>query len=303
MSVCISLIMLLCSKGNTEQDKNEKLKESCENLGKDKFLLMKQIEDKNNELAKSKELIKDLKQALDDDENARDALSKQSKEQLLLQQDRNELRTLNERLRNKLSEVSSTYEKLKGASDNELFKSNEDLQIANSRIAEFQSESEQANAITMHLRDEIRNLQESSRDVQRLTAELRNSQNINKVLQGQLNDVAKASEIRQNVLDPEVTNLKRRMQECQRLNHELQEKLHGCQGNINMLKNDLSQERSMFLSKQEEFLAEVRRLKKDDSVTAETKVNMETQLKELSFVAESYKTMIERYNYILFILK
>ncbi len=264
-------------------------------LKNDKKILMNQIEDKNKELKKLIENTQNLKQDIARIETERDSLEKRNKDLNSIQQDRNELRALNERLRNKLGEVSKTYEDLKGTNDGEIVALNDELKKSNARIEDLKADNEEANAITMRLRDEIRSLQEASRNVQRLTDELRNSENINKVLQRQLNDVAKASELRKNTLDPEIELIKQRMHEFQITNGDLQEKLREYERQVGMLKNELSKERSVSLVARNGFEVEIRRLADELAVVEEAKNNLETHVKELSYINETYKGMIERY--------
>ncbi len=273
---------------------NRKLKSNCENISKDRNILMQQIEGKNSELNSCRETIKNLKRDIDAIEKQKNQLGKQLKDHNQLHKDRDELRALNERLRNKLGEVSKTYENLKDANDNEMVTLNEELKKAKSKICELDSDNEEANAIMVRLKDEIRKLQEESRNVERLTGELRNCQNINKVLQRQLNDVAKASELRQTTLDPELELIKHRMREFQRLNSDLEEKLQDCNRQEKLLRSELAKEKSKSSEDRDGFEIEMQKLANELILADENRRSLETQVKDLSYIAESYKAMIER---------
>eukprot|EP00794_Sanderia_malayensis_P015801 gene15801-17394_t len=275
------------------QEVINKLKKKSELFEKDKDVLMKQLEEKNAELQKSIENGDKLTRKIAMVEEEKEQLEKQNRDFNLLQQDRNELRVLNERLRNKLGEVSKTYENLKGTNDGELLALADELKKANARIAELEADNEEAKSIAVRLRDEIRNLQQASRGVQRLTDELRNSENVNRVLQRQLNEVAKAAELRKNSVDPEIELVKKRMHELQTTNADLQEKLREYERQFNGLRNELSKERSVSLVERNGLEVELRRLVDELASAEEMKKQLEQNVKELSYINKTYKDMIE----------
>ena len=278
-------------KALEQEHKSKRLEKTCQLLTSDKKLLMDQIQDKNGQLSKLRKELENLKIEI---KGELEQNTRKTKDNKILQGERNELRELNERLRNKLGEVSNTYENLKGTNEHEIVNLTAELKHAKLLNDELRHDNDEANAINMRLRDEIRNLQEASRDLQRLTDDLKSSQNVNKVLQRQLNDLSKASELRKNALEPEIETLKRKMQDLQKSNHELEEKALFYQRQAAGFQQEYQKEKDSFASEKAGNLGEIGRLKNDILGLNKLKLDWESKLKELSFESESYKAMIER---------
>ena len=278
-------------KAANQDDRCKSLERISRSLSEEKNALISQLQEKSGQMTGMKTEIESLKLEL---ENFKEVQIKKAKECDSLQQDRQELRNLNERLRKALGDVSKTYENLKEANEQDILSLKEELNMAQASVQRQGLENEQANAVNMRLRDEIKSLQESSREVQRLADELRNSEGINKALQKQLNELAESSEMRRHDLEPEVDRLKRRVKELLQSNSHFEEKFEFYERQAAALQAEYRRERSAFENEKEALCNEIEILKQEIVEVTEIKADLESKAKQLFYQSETYKSMIER---------
>ncbi|XP_065068797.1 myomegalin-like isoform X3 [Rhopilema esculentum] len=272
-----------------QNDVCKKLESVRQSLADDQKLLMEQIQEKNGQIAK---LRKDVERFKSEIEERKEDYGKLVKECDVLQRDRQVLRDLNERLRNKLDEVSQTYDSLKGSNETEIRALKDDLKTAKFALEEQMRENEEATAVTIRLRDEIRSLQESSREVQRLADELKRSQNVNRALQRQLNEDAQDRE--RKVSEPEMNLMKQKIQELINFNQKLEEKLRVYERHAKTLREESNREKEAFNAEKEAQTKEIQDLTKDVLELDRANAELEQRVKDLIHMSENSKVMVDR---------
>ena len=256
-------------------------------LSDDKNLLMNQMQEKNEQIVGMKKEIESVRQEL---QKNKENQTKRTNELELLQRDRQELRSLNERLRRTLGDVSNSYE----SSEQGVLSLKMELDRTQSIVEQQRREAEQLNVVNMKLRDEIKGLQESSHEVKGLADELKSSQNLNNALQKQLNELAQSNERQKSSLELDVSKLRGKVAQVQQSNNNLEEKMRFYERQAGALQAEYREEKSAFEKRKESLNSEIEVLKKEIVALNEVKADLELRTKELFFISESYKSMIER---------
>lgn len=269
-----------------------KLEQKSNSLSEEKSILLRQIQEKNVTAGEMKKEMESVKLEL---EKSKEGHLKKARELESLQKDKQELRNMNERLRKSLDDVSRTYESLKETSEQGNADLRAEMQMTEAIIDRLRQENEEANSVNMRLRDEIKDLQESSRKVQLLANELKGSQNVNKALQKQLNALAESSETRKNALEPEVDRLNRRVGELLESTSAAEQKLRFYERQAGALQEEYRHEKHVFDSEKKALLTEADVLKKEIADASKVKENMESTMKQVLYESEAYKSMIERF--------
>lgn len=269
-----------------------KLEQKSNSLSEEKSILLRQIQEKNVTVGEMKKEMESVKLEL---EKSKEGHLKKARELESLQKDKQELRNMNERLRKSLDDVSRTYESLKETSEQGNAGLRAEMQMTEAIIDRLRQENEETNSVNMRLRDEIKDLQESSRKVQLLANELKGSQNVNKALQKQLNALAESSETRKNALEPEVDRLNRRVGELLESTSAAEQKLRFYERQAGALQEEYRHEKHMFDSEKKALLTEADVLKKEIADASKVKENMESTMKQVLYESEAYKSMIERF--------
>ena len=269
-----------------------KLEQKSNSLSEEKSILLRQIQEKNVTVGEMKKEMESVKLEL---EKSKEGHLKKARELESLQKDKQELRNMNERLRKSLDDVSRTYESLKETSEQGNAGLRAEMQMTEAIIDRLRQENEETNSVNMRLRDEIKDLQESSRKVQLLANELKGSQNVNKALQKQLNALAESSETRKNALEPEVDRLNRRVGELLESTSAAEQKLRFYERQAGALQEEYRHEKHVFDSEKKALLTEADVLKKEIADASKVKENMESTMKQVLYESEAYKSMIERF--------
>lgn len=256
-------------------------------MSEDKNVLMIQMQQKSEQIIGMKKEIESLKLEL---QKSKESQSKRINECESLQKDLQELRTLNERLRTTLSDVSKSYE----SSEQGVLNLKIDLDRTQNAISEQRRQNSQLNAVNMRLRDEIRGLQESSCEVQRLADELKKSQSLSKALQKQLNELAESNQMPKNSLELVVDGLRGRVTELQQSNSAYEEKMRFYERQAAALQAEYRDEKRTFERGKDSLTSEIEALKEEIEKLNEEKSGLESKVKGLFYESESYKSMIER---------
>ena len=270
-----------------QEENYKKIERLSRSLSEDKNVLMNQMQQKSEQIIGMKKEIESLKLEL---QKSKENQSKKISECESLQKDMQELRTLNERLRRTLSDVSKGYE----SSEKGVLNLKMDLDQTQNAVDEQRRQNSQLNAVNMRLRDEIRGLQESSCEVQRLADELKKSQNLNRALQKQLNELAESNQMPKNSVEPELDGLRVRVTELEQSNSAYEEKMRFYERQAAALQAEYRDEKRTFERERKSLTGEIEVLKEEVEKLNEVKTGLESKVKELFYESESYKSMIER---------
>jgi len=266
-----------------QEENYRKVEKASRSLLEDKTLLMNQMQKKSDQVAGLKKEIDNLTFEL---QRSKENHSKKIGECETLQQGRQELRNLNERLRKTLGDVSKTCE----SNEQNMLSFKLELEKSEIAIEQHRRENEQLNAVNMRLRDEIKGMQESAHEMQRLVDELKDSQHVNKALQKQLNEISQSK----SSLQPDVDKLRGQVTELQRSNSAFEEKMRFYERQASALQAEYREEKSTFERGKDSLRNEIEALKKEVGDLNRVKTDLESKVKGLFYESESYKSMIER---------
>lgn len=181
-----------------------------ENLREENYQLNKKLREAEDDLKKLGENLQKMKDVdmIDLESKLSAASSNAQEEKKQLKRDVKELININDRLRNKLKDLTAAYEKLKTDKENEQNNFQEKLHKCKQTINQLEDDAQKRSIKACELEDQIQLLNDKANVNSELSEKYQSAQEENLRLQGKIEEFVKVTEIQKSLMAPELQKLR-----------------------------------------------------------------------------------------------